>query len=467
MLIFASAAYGQQQGLSFNFFGGGARSEGMGQAFIAVSDDGTAASWNPAGLHVQERTLMTFAYAFLLPRGEYTYYDTDGISVFDKFAHDGSINSLNYFNIASPIRIKNHHVVLSFGYTRNFDVYYKFGEVLFDEWAGEDPNSFYEREGGISNINFSLGTRIFNKLSFGISANIYNGRIITEENRFFEREGTHFLYGTATYTSHVRILDSAKYTGFNTTIGLLYKTEKFGAGLTIRTPFKLKGESDTTLITESARNGVSIDSDDWELPGFDNFVSRVIYVDNITSRMEMPMNIGFGLSYKVKDNWLVSSDLEYRGFSGNKIENLEFKLLKADGTEEEIFMDDLNVPNWSNVIQFRFGTEYMLNTKIGEIPLRAGFRNEAIPTGNIISVENRQGSGFDPNKIYYVFQYDDDNITGYSFSLGSGIHWSQVVLDFAYTYTTYDQTISTSDGLLHSGNDWKNHHMNLSFTGYF
>jgi hypothetical protein len=39
-----------QVGVSFNRTGSGARAAGMANAFIAVSDDGTAASWNPSGL---------------------------------------------------------------------------------------------------------------------------------------------------------------------------------------------------------------------------------------------------------------------------------------------------------------------------------------------------------------------------------------------------------------------------------
>ncbi len=35
--------------------GTGARSRGMGKAFLAVSDDATAISWNPAGLIQLER----------------------------------------------------------------------------------------------------------------------------------------------------------------------------------------------------------------------------------------------------------------------------------------------------------------------------------------------------------------------------------------------------------------------------
>src|SRR5688572_5106128 len=50
LVLAASATAHAQLGLSLNRAGSGARAAGMGDAFIAVSDDGTAASWNPAGL---------------------------------------------------------------------------------------------------------------------------------------------------------------------------------------------------------------------------------------------------------------------------------------------------------------------------------------------------------------------------------------------------------------------------------
>src|SRR5262245_6015945 len=49
-LAAASAPAGAQLGPSLNRVGSGARAAGMADAFVAVSDDGTAASWNPAGL---------------------------------------------------------------------------------------------------------------------------------------------------------------------------------------------------------------------------------------------------------------------------------------------------------------------------------------------------------------------------------------------------------------------------------
>src|SRR5262252_10917364 len=50
LALACAATASAQVGVSFNRTGSGARAAGMANAFIAVSDDGTAASWNPSGL---------------------------------------------------------------------------------------------------------------------------------------------------------------------------------------------------------------------------------------------------------------------------------------------------------------------------------------------------------------------------------------------------------------------------------
>lgn len=467
VLILTTTAYGQQQGLSFNFFGGGARSEGMGQAFLAISDDGTAGGWNPAGLNIQQKTLMVFSYGFLQPRGNFSFYDDERL--FGTYDHGGSYGSLNYWNVLSPIRVKGHHVVLNLSYTRNFDIYYKFGENLFGDWSGTKPNAFYERNGGVSSINVAMGTRIYKQLSFGIAGNIYNGKMVTDEKRFFER-GIYTFFGQADYRSNVEVIDSTGLSGFNTTIGFLYASGALRVGLVARTPFDLKGKSDTTHYVISTRNGVEIQQDDYYIDGFKLFITDTVYVNNMTSKMQMPLMIGLGLGYNVSDNWLVAGDIEYKKFSGKKILNLENIQLTAGGESIETF--EAHDPNWSDVIQLRLGSEYLLNSKFGQIPLRVGFRNEAFPEGNISNYSvvyegPKGGSVNDSTRIFYLFNYDNKKTTGYSVALGTGIHWSQILLDVAYTYTTYKQEIHSSENVLRSENDWKNHHLNLTFTGYF
>jgi len=462
-LFLATTAYGQQQGLSFNYFGGGARSEGMGQAFLGVSDDGTAGSWNPAGLYTHEKTMMVFSYDFLMPRGEYSYYVNDVVS--DSYNHSGNLGALNFWNIVTPIRVKGHHVVMNMSYTRNFETYYQFSENLFSSWMGNEPNAFIERHGGINSINLGFGTRIYKNISLGITGNVYTGRVVSEERRSFGRVIPTF-YGDALYENDVYIIDSTAYGGFNTTLGLMYTGEKLKVGAIVRTPFELRGESDSTHYMWSTRNGVGVGQDD----SYGIFQTDTVYVDDMTSRIEQPLMLGLGLSYKLQENWLMAADFEYRGFSGMKIKNLESLTITSGGDTEEKFTTwD---PNWSDVVQFRVGTEYNFQTKIGEIPIRAGFRNEAFAEGNIsgyeIKYDGAKGSAvIDSTRIFYILDYDDEQVTGYSFSFGTGIHWSQILLDVAYTYTTYDQSIYTNDNALKSDNDWKNHHLNFTFTGYF
>ncbi|MFH2034878.1 MAG: hypothetical protein ABIJ45_00620 [Candidatus Zixiibacteriota bacterium] len=491
LLILTTTAYGQiQQGLSFNFFGGGARSEGMGQAFLAISDDGTAASWNPAGLHFQEQTFMTIAYSSLAPKGKlgYAYYQDplnpqDGDGTLKYFDHGGTVAGLNYLHIISPVRISGHHFVLDLGYTRNFDVYSFYADKLFKNPFDslQQPNSFTEKTGYLSAINIGFGTRIYEGLSFGVTGNIYTGKVVTDERRQFSDTLNDSLQrvlgGEVEYYSHVQALDSSSFSGFNASIGFMYNSGPFRAGLVVRTPFTLDGESDNTYYYLSTENNLPIETNSYS--GMEIFRSDTVYINDQTFKMEMPFMLGFGLGYNLTDNLLLAADLEYRAFSGMNIELLENITIQSDGTANEIFK---TVPSYyADILQLRFGAEYLLDTKFGEIPIRAGIRSEAYPQGFIsyydikyIDVEDLAGNvdslnvDVDSTAVQYTYVYDESSILdGFSFSLGTGIHWSQIKMDIAYTYTYYDQYIFRQRGINPSENEWKNHHLNFTFTGYF
>ena len=62
-LVLAGGTEARAQGVSLSRAGSGARAAGMGDAFVAVSDDGTAASWNPAGLAQLRQPEFSFVYA--------------------------------------------------------------------------------------------------------------------------------------------------------------------------------------------------------------------------------------------------------------------------------------------------------------------------------------------------------------------------------------------------------------------
>ena len=63
----------QQVGISSspNPVGSGARAMGMGGAFIAIADDATAASWNPAGLIQLEKPELSIVGAYFNRKEEF------------------------------------------------------------------------------------------------------------------------------------------------------------------------------------------------------------------------------------------------------------------------------------------------------------------------------------------------------------------------------------------------------------
>ncbi|PIR15074.1 MAG: hypothetical protein COV48_16365, partial [Elusimicrobia bacterium CG11_big_fil_rev_8_21_14_0_20_64_6] len=72
----AAAAYGQAGGTpgAFLSYGVGGRALAMGGAYYAISDDASAAYWNPAGLSQVQRKEVTTMQATLFQQTKLTYF---------------------------------------------------------------------------------------------------------------------------------------------------------------------------------------------------------------------------------------------------------------------------------------------------------------------------------------------------------------------------------------------------------
>ncbi|MEW6412223.1 MAG: hypothetical protein AB1483_07095 [Candidatus Zixiibacteriota bacterium] len=440
VLVLSSTAFGQY---SFDFVGGGARAEGMGKAYLAVSDDVSGVSWNPAGIYGIEKPVLGFSWSSLAPRGA---ANAAFINTWEHLEHTSSFSNVGLFSFAAPLRVKGHPFVGSISYTRNFDVFASiassgsFERTIDTTIAGIhllnteylDIVNNYSLDGGVNSVNFGFGTRLYDKLSFGVTANVYTGSALQVDNMYAVVENS--LYGimqNGTAIQDSTIVDTFKFSGTNFTIGFKYNGDKTNAALTIRTPFKLKVEYDRLVYNIIYMNGLVLDF----------LTDTTYYMDNLV-KYDMPWIIGGGFAYKVRDNFLVAMDAEYRAFKGGKINVRQEITINPGGDNIETYLE--SDPRWNNVFTVRMGTEYLKETKYGTIPLRAGLG--VVPTP-------------EPN-------YDADGNTskavGYYGSLGTGIHWEQIHFDVAYSLYTidvqyYDQYDYTN----------RNHHLNVSFTGVF
>jgi len=428
----------------FDFTGGGARAEGMGKAFIGVSDDITAGSWNPAGLYIQEKPVLSFSYGSLAPRGSTNMSAYQTISEFD---HTGSFNNITSLNFVAPIRIKGHHFVGSFNFTRNFDEFQGYGlywadSVIIAVFGKEytvhrDLDHTSELQGGLNSVNIGFGTRLYRNISFGASLNIYTGEIVKDQATIILSDSVPHYFFPGAYLREIvwyNMIDTNQFSGYNFNIGFKLNGDKVDVGLVLRTPFSMNIKTGRSIYT-IVEHGDPIVGE-MQIVGGDT-----TYFDDLLAKYDVPLMVGVGVAYKANENLLLAADAEYRRFSGGKVDLRDSLKIDPGGHNEEYFTE--YDPDWNNVFAVRAGGEYLYQTGIGLIPIRAGAGYVPVPAPNLDISGGKS------------------TVVSYNFSFGSGIHWSQIYLDWAYTYTT--------SNWVYGAIEYKNrdHHLNFSFTGYF
>ncbi len=437
----------------FEFTGGGARAEGMGKAYLGLSDDITAGSWNPAGLFELSSPTVSLSYGSTKARG----FSNSGLTIFDpRSDHTGSINGISSFNFAAPLRVKGHPFVGSVSYTKNFDEFQSLTASLNYPvtFITVRPNGFPETtvvnsvidqrsdlDGGLVSINFSLGTKINENISSGVSMNIYTGETI---RNFHENVDIPSLFDPITLqtlrlNTTTRIIDSNKFSGFNVTLGAQFKTGRVGLGLVVRTPFALSVETGRSVYSVRYINELST------IEGSDT-----LFYDGLLAKYDIPLVVAGGIGVDLGHNTIFAADLEYRGFSGQRVRLRDELILEPGGENTEVFTD--SIPKWKNSFSVRAGVEHIFETSKGNVPIRfgGGYIPLVAPSYETVT------SGSTP--------YKESSTSSYTLSAGTGIHWEQIRLDLAYTYTSYDWGYLQGVVFDQSNRD---HHINFTFTGVF
>jgi len=137
--------------------------------------------------------------------------------------------------------------------------------------------------------------------------------------------------------------------------------------------------------------------------------------------VEMPWMIGFGTSYRFGEFLTLALDYEMRAYGDSKTKQDDGEYPLSDHEE--------------NLNQFRLGAEYLLVTEFAVIPLRLGF--QTVPT--------------------LLANYDDnyepkDQVTGFGFSLGSGLIMENYAIDFTYSHSRYEQDWGNEEIYTYSNN---------------
>ena len=466
----------------YNFLGGGARARAMGGAFFAVSDDPTAASWNPAGLVQIERTQMNLSFSSYMGRTEYTSTQDSplsGYSFSDEQKND--VNAVSFASVVIPFIFREREVVFSALYEKQADIYreqeyaivmdaaalwYTDSIVVLDNYVL--PPITEEVTGELNAVNLSLATRLMESLAFGAGVNIYTGSFSTDAYFFFptyleepyylnpEDDEIYPMFDVSQrFGYRFRPHTENDYSGFNFTLGLMYTLEKLRLAGVVRTPFTLKEDNDVQVYTDFIQQGE---------PHPLSYLGSPLFVTD--RKWDMPTMVGFGGSYQV-NSLTLAADVEWRNYSKTE---LTYRRNIANPTDDEVttgdhltdnwWGDEGNTPplvpslNWRDLTQFRLGAEYVFTTGLGDIPVRVGFRTDPqLYTAQLESGEVYLRKDFTTMTVigsdtfyndeprFLQSEYGQNSgswVEGSVISFGTGIAWSQIKLDVTYELASYD-----------------------------
>jgi hypothetical protein len=430
----------------YNFLGGGAKARGMGGAFFAVSNDPTAASWNPAGLSQLEKAQMNLSFSSYMHRTEYTSTadsPTWDYKLSDELKHD--VNAISFAGAAIPFKLGEKELVGSVLYQRLADIYQENRyAMLLDSvghwFAGPGtienyllPSIDEKVTGRLDEFSVSLGGKLFESLSLGAGVNIYTGNFTSDANFFAPFVGQdELLYVDTTLLNgwrlHPHIISD--YSGFNFTFGAMSKLGKLRLAGIVKTPFTLKEDNDVKLLTDLIEGG--------KVSQYSYLESPLFKTDR---KWKIPAMVGFGTSLQLNDLTL-ATDVEFRNYAKTEL-TYRSDMANPSANETTTWL------RWRNLTQFRIGGEYMIHTKLGDIPIRAGFRNDPkLFKTQLTSREvylRMDMEVYGPNVVYIPTFVQSNHgvekgswVNGNVFCFGTGIAWSQIKFDITYEVARYD-----------------------------
>jgi long-subunit fatty acid transport protein len=386
--LLASAQF-IQTGTSYNPVGSGARAMGQGNAFIAVADDATASSWNPAGIAQLEKPECSLAIEGLSSRGhsESDFQpETEGVSTMD-------VQDLNYASVVYPI-LAEPNLVLALDYLKLYRFERRFSAPVYID----DPATFLttdtwfalEQEGSLAVLAPTLAANVTDRLSLGLALNIWNDEI-TQSSAFTKQEresGTANMFGfDMTYHSVTDNRFEVDH-GYSLVLGALYRFSKeWTAGAVVKPEYRL--EMDHTWRNVYTQESLALGD-----------VPRTRVEAESDADIRFPWVVGVGVAWRPSDPLTVSFDTTWTDWS------------KFDFRENHLHTNPLtNQPSsrdrCDDTVTCRLGSEYLVIRDRYVWPLRAGV-------------------GYDPGPA--VGQVDEY----YTVSLGTGLQMGRFAWDIGY-----------------------------------
>lgn len=282
-----------------------AGSRAMGGLSVSLRDANIINSANPASYTGVDSLTFIMDVAVSLRQG---WLSQSGSS------DSRLLGNLEYINVLMPM---GKHLAFSAGVMPWATTGYRFGsqEQLSAGEHGRSSIRTYSGSGTYNNLYLGLSARTPLKgLSVGANAAYLFG-VTTHERRV--------LYNSAGSINPV-FVDQMRINGFRADAGAQYEYHLdevgkhqlvFGATASLGTGMKVEEIENRVAINTATSNTVVLKND----------------TITTTGHFTLPLQLGFGASYRVKDKLLVGADIQYSKWSGVKYRNRTGTLVDREG----------------------------------------------------------------------------------------------------------------------------------------
>ena len=422
--------------------GSGARAAGMADAFVAIADDATAASWNPAGLVQLERPEISIVGSFNAISEQFRSDSNLGLN--SRQASDSL--DINFLSVVYPLpfAIGSSNAVISLSYQRKFDFKRLFDVQLSSNFdVGGTPVSTvstfdFNQSGGFSTISPSFAIDVTDKLAVGVSFNLWRSSFLSEngwEKKVDSTAVTVIGTGDPQVTTVTTLEKYTDFEGENYSIGVLWQpSDKMSFGLRYETAFTGKIDFEGEFI----RDGTSLVSIEER------------------RKIHFPDSITLGAAYRFNDRLTVAlsvSRTDWNDLYVERASGARFSLV--DGVD---LSDTERSADFDATYTVRVGAEYALiprsrGTELKSLwILRGGlFFDQEPASGRSLALDNLRGDG-NADDFYGItagvgllafqrFNFD----VAYQFRYGNDVNSDFIggVRDFSEDYLQHRLLIST------------------------
>lgn len=370
----------------FSFVNPGARSTGLGGAFIGLADDATAAEANPAGLTILTKPEVSFEY-----RG--TRFDPDKLNSINAGSSSegefraASANELDDLNQPSFLSVVFPSKNTTYGFSRQESVRQKGnineGFELSTPTISGAFVSLADVDQTVVNWNFSFASKLSDGFSVGASLRYCQlDWTNTVQNFAVTSLGTIEVYDT-------NIDDTDNAFAFN--IGFMSKLGKYASWGAV---YKRNPKFEVQETTKVNPNPL--------------IAALFPLAPSFTNELKIPDTFGTGIAVKPNDNFTLVADVVYIKYSD--LEDgfqARYNILTFPARAGSITY------KVDNKFEFHAGTEFVVLVKSTPLALREGYYRK--PSNSLLVDHTDSGDQAFYNSIFT--KRDDEN----HFTLGMGV----------------------------------------------